>query len=171
MSLCMISALGHASITVLWDRGHASFVWCQSWHVYGVTGGPHVPAHGCIFRWEQYSWSVSVCAVQWRQQLWAEVPFPHDPAEIQTRLLTFTCTTYTCLPLHRYCTKTHNSQCLWSVRKETHLNGDFYSLPAVSLKMLEEKMPICPSLQDFSFTQWTPEQVIQRFTRNSTSDL
>ncbi|KAG7318606.1 hypothetical protein KOW79_018361 [Hemibagrus wyckioides] len=28
----------------------------------------------------------------------------------------------------------------------------------VSLKTLEEKMPICPSLQDFSFTQWTPEQ-------------
>ncbi|TSR04314.1 Condensin complex subunit 2 [Bagarius yarrelli] len=28
----------------------------------------------------------------------------------------------------------------------------------VSLKTLEEKMPICPSLQEFSFTQWTPDQ-------------
>ncbi|XP_017307473.1 condensin complex subunit 2 isoform X1 [Ictalurus punctatus] len=28
----------------------------------------------------------------------------------------------------------------------------------VSLKTLEEKMPICPSLEEFSFTQWTPEQ-------------
>ncbi|MCI4392432.1 hypothetical protein PGIGA_G00145770 [Pangasianodon gigas] len=28
----------------------------------------------------------------------------------------------------------------------------------VSLKTLEEKMPICPSLEDFSFTQWTPDQ-------------
>ncbi|KAF4074654.1 hypothetical protein AMELA_G00241860 [Ameiurus melas] len=27
-----------------------------------------------------------------------------------------------------------------------------------SLKTLEEKMPICPSLEEFSFTQWTPEQ-------------
>lgn len=32
-------------------------------------------------------------------------------------------------------------------------------VPAVSLKTLEEKMPICPSLEEFSFTQWTPEQV------------
>lgn len=24
-------------------------------------------------------------------------------------------------------------------------------------------MPICPSLEDFSFTQWTPEQVIRGF--------
>ncbi|KAF7687664.1 condensin complex subunit 2 isoform X1 [Silurus meridionalis] len=28
----------------------------------------------------------------------------------------------------------------------------------VSLKSLEEKMPICPSLEDFSFTQWTADQ-------------
>lgn len=67
-----------------------------------VTGGPHVPAHGCVFRREQYGWGLPVRAVQRGQPLRAPVPVPHDPAALQTTQLAHTCTAHTCLTLYRY---------------------------------------------------------------------
>jgi len=46
---------------------------------------------------------------------------------------------------------------LQSFNNVSPLNHTFLILPG-HLKTLEDR-PICPSLEDFSFTRWTPEQV------------
>lgn len=55
---CEVKALGSHRDTGLFKpavfishRGHAPFtVFILLFHVYGVPGGPDVPAHGCVFR-------------------------------------------------------------------------------------------------------------------------